>query len=277
VLVKPPKKSEPLKPKEQKPKDVSPAKKDIIPGVERGAWTVPKGKLYCELYNKYYWHNSYFDDKGKRKGWALNGKYDEIRIELKFEYGITDDLSYLLAVPYKNAHWDDDNGKSVTKGVPHIWTGFKYCLFREPVVFSVQARVKLPTHYNEHRSPSLGTRQVDEELRFLMGKSLWPLFRGYTKAELGYHYRHEEPPNEIIYYYELGYNLTKGITLKGAIDGVEGIAGTGDPDEDYTKWICSTIFNLKGNLNLELGYGQTFAGKNSSAAEEVFTTLSYLF
>lgn len=277
VLVKPPKKSEPLKPKEQKPKDVSPAKKDIIPGVQRGAWTVPKGKLYCELYNKYYWYKSYFDDKGKRVEWPENANYDEIMTSLKFEYGLTDNLSYLLELPYKRMHWHDDNGKFVNRGLADIWTGLKYCLLRDPVVFSVQTRIKIPTHYNEHHTPSLGRRQVDGELRFLMGKSLWPMLLGYTKAEAGFRARNEEPTNEIIYYYELGYNLTKGITLKGAIDGVEGISGTGKVDEDYTKWLFSTIFNLIGNINLEVGYGQTFAGKNSSAAEEVIATLSTLF
>lgn len=249
---------------------------ETVPKTDKGAWTLPEGKLYCELYNKYYWHKSEFNDKGKRTNWSANGHYNEIRAELKLEYGLTDDLTLLLYLPYKEAHWHDDNAKYTTKGIVDIWTGAKYRLFSEPFVLSLQTRVKIPTHYNEHDTPSLGRRQVDGEIKLLLGKSLVPFISGYTKAELGFRARNEEPTNQIPYFYELGYNLTDYLTLKATLDGVEGISGTGKIDEDYIKWTLGPICKI-GDYAIELGYGNTFAGKNSSAAEEVILSLSSQF
>lgn len=250
---------------------------EVVPKTERGAWTVPQGRLWCELYNKYYWHKSQFNDKGKKVEWSYNGNYDEIRTELKLEYGLTDDLTLLLYLPYKEAHWRDDNGKKTSRALVDIWTGAKYRLFSQPLVTSLQARVKIPTNYNENDTPSLGRRQIDGEVKLLLGKSLWPIIKGYTKIELGFRARAQEPTNEIPYFYELGYSLTDYLILKATVDGIEGLSGTGKVDEDYTKWNFSTIFKIKFDLSLELGYGQTFAGKNSSAAEEIILSLAALF
>ncbi|HTY45739.1 MAG TPA: hypothetical protein VMD52_07120 [Patescibacteria group bacterium] len=251
------------------------AAENAPPG-EKGAWTVPGGKLYCELYNKYYWHHAQFDDDGHRVGWAYGGKYNETTTDLKLEYGLKDTTSLLLELPYKVAHWKDDFGRYTTRGLADWWTGVKYRLATEPLITSVQARVKIPGDYNKNAIPALGRKQTDYELKLLFGKDLSRLINGYAKLETGYRFRTHLPTDEIPYFLEFGYNLTKALILKTTLDGVKGIPGTGEIEEDYTKWTLGTIWKIK-NYGIELGYGDTFMGKNTSAAQEMILSLSALF
>jgi hypothetical protein len=265
-----------------------PAKKEIplpatqtpavenAPPVAKGAWTIPKGKFYCELYNKYYWHHAQFDSDGHRVAWGYHGKYNEISTDLKMEYGLADTASLLLELPFKEAHWKDDFAHYTNRGLTDWWTGIKYRLAIEPVVTSVQARVKIPGNYNKDQPPALGRKQVDYEVKLLLAKSLAPLINGYSKLETGFRYRTHLPTDEIPYFLEFGYNLTRFLILKTTLDGVQGIKGTGDIEEDYTKWTLGTIWRIK-NYGIELGYGDTFMGKNTSAAQEVILSLSSLF
>jgi tetratricopeptide (TPR) repeat protein len=250
--------------------------KEIRPVVEPGAWTLREGSLYCELYNKYYWHHAQFNDEGKKVKWASRGRYREIRTELKTEYGLSDDLTLLTYIPYIEAHWKDDNGESQSQGFTDIWLGGKYCFLRDPLILSLQLRSKFPARYDEDRPPSLGSGKMDIESRLLAGKSFSPYLPAYTKAELGFKGRRGNPTNEIPYFLEFGYNLTDKWLLKTTLDGIEGISGTGKVDEDYTKWTISSIYKIMDEINLELGYGNTFAGKNSSAADEVIFNLSHI-
>ena len=250
---------------------------EITPDTQKGAWVIPKGKIYVEIYNKYYWHDSAFDENHDEVKWAYNGRYYEFRSELKLEYGLTDNLTILTYLPFKEASWKDDFKKPTRRNLVDVWCGAKYNLFTEPYVFTLQGRLKFPTHYNPNHVPSLGAEQIDGEIKFLFGKSLHALFNGYTKLEFGFRARDEEPTNEIPYFFELGYNALDWLTLKTTIDGIEGIQGTGKTEEDYTKYNVSAILKVLNSCNLEIGYGETFYGKNSSAAQEIVLSVSTQF
>jgi hypothetical protein len=143
---------------------------------------------------------------------------------------------------------------------------------------------KFPAGYDEHDSPSIGNGQIDQEIMLLSAKSFGSLF--YLKADLGYRWRYEEPADTIPYFFEFGYHPLDRLLFKAALDGVESIKDTGRI-EDYTKWVASMLFTLKKWINplfntedkvdLELGYGETFTGKNASAASEVFAKILYYF
>ncbi len=244
----------------------------IIP-VQRGAWTLKKGELYAEIYTKYYWHNHQFDNHGHKKRWDYNGEYYEVTTEYKIEYGLTDRYTAMLYLPFKEAHWKDDFRKYARSGFVYLWPGVKYLLFKEPFICSLQSRVKLPLHINENAVPALGKQQIDAEIKLLTAQS-WYKLPGYSKFELGFRARNEEPANEIIYFFELGYNLWSGLILKSTIDAQEGLAQTGGIDEDWVKFTIGPIFKIRDLLNIEFGYGNTFAGKNTSAAQELYLTVS---
>lgn len=243
--------------------------KGTAPDIEKGAWTLRKGQVYLESYNKYYWHNSSFTKRNKRNKWPREGRYHEIMSQLKFEYGITDRLTSLLHVPYKWAYWSEE--KDIhhyrNKGWQDMWLGGKYRVLDKPVVTSFQVRVKLPLDYSTESTPGLGDNQVDTEFKVLLGRSLRPL-PAYGKMEFGYRIRQKEPVDQMPYFFEFGYNLTDNLLFKTSIDGVEAVYG-GPDAESYTKWVRSFVYRIRKGLSVEVGYGWTFAGKNSSAGKEI--------
>lgn len=243
----------------------------LAPPIQKGAWTLEEGQLYVELYTKYYWHNHKFTNGRKKKRWDYDGKYNELRTELKLEYGLTDRDTLMLYAVAKQAHWKDSFKSSTRKGFTEIKPGIKHLIFIEPFICSLQLRVKFPLNFSEEAVPAIGTHQIDGEIKLLTAQP-WPKLPGYTKFELGFRGRAEEPSNEITYFSELGYNLNPSIILKTTIDGQTGVGG--GTKEDWLKYTIGPIFKIEDLFNLEFGYGNTFAGRNSSAAKEVILTVS---
>lgn len=266
----PQEKTQPQPPAQTAP---GPEKESLAPPIQKGAWTLKKNQLYMESYTKYYWHNHRFNSDGKKKRWDFDAKGDEIRTEVKLEYGLTDTDTLLYSAVAKEAHWKDQFRSSTRKGFVENWPGIKHLLFTAPFICSLQAKAKIPFHYSEEAVPALGTHQVDGELKILTAQP-WPKLPGYTKFETGFRARNEEPSNEIPYFFELGYNITQRLILKTTLDGNESLAQTGGTNEDWVKYTIGPIVKVKDMFTLELGYGHTFIGKNTSAAKEVSVNIS---
>ncbi|MFA5410950.1 MAG: tetratricopeptide repeat protein [Candidatus Omnitrophota bacterium] len=260
----------------RKPATTPLGEESLVPPVQRGAWTLKEGQMYVELYTKYYWNNHQFDNKGKKKRWDYDGKGNEWRTELKLEYGLTDMDTLLLYTVAKEAHWKDSFRSSTKRGITEIWPGIKRLLFEKPFIASLQGKLKIPLNYSEEAVPSLGTHQIDAEVKILTAQP-WPKLPGYTKFETGFRARREKPSNEIPYFFELGYNLKPKLILKTTLDGNESLAGTGGTNEDWLKYTIGPIFKISELFNLELGFGHTFYGKNTSAAKEIFCSISSLW
>ncbi|MBM3246290.1 MAG: tetratricopeptide repeat protein [Candidatus Omnitrophica bacterium] len=258
--------------KETEPVALSAEEEALAPPVGKGAWTLKKGQKYAELYTKYYWHNHQFTGKGKKRRWDYDGKGNEIRTELKLEYGLTDRFGLMLATVAKEAHWKDSFKSCTRKGFVEMWPGVKYNLFTEPFICTLQARVKFPFDYSEEAVPALGKHQIDEEFKILTAQ-IWPKLPGYTKFETGYRIRNQEPSDEIPYFFEFGYNPFNWLVLKTTLDCSEGLAPTGD-NEDWMKYTVGPIFKISDLLNIEFAYGNTFYGRNTSAAKEVICSVS---
>jgi tetratricopeptide (TPR) repeat protein len=249
---------------------------------------IKPGKTFVELFTKYYWHNTEFDSGGKRKRWAYNGRYREVRTEVKIEHGLTEDLTLLASIPYKIALWKDDFNRNTTNGIGDIWMRLKYRAWEQlamPFTFYVQPGLRAPTGYDQTNVPALGGGDIATELRFLGVRSFSGL-PAYAKIETGYRYRSDDLTDEIPYFFELGWHPTDWFLFKTTIDGIEGLQGTGGDEEDWTKWTVHTIFSPKGGFgtfrkedifNIELGYGNTFDGKNTGNGTEVILNITYQF
>jgi len=254
------------------PTAVIPEKKEsLAPPIQKGAWTLEKGQLYAEIYTKYYWHNHQFNNYRKKKRWDYDGKGNEISTELKLEYGLNDTNTLLLSTVAKEAHWKDSFRSSTRKGFTEVKTGIKHLLFTQPFIGSAQLKVKFPLHYSEQAVPALSTHQIDSEIKILTAQP-WPKLPGYTKFETGFRFRAEEPSNGIPYFSEFGYNMAPYLIFKTTLDGQTGVDG--GRKEDWLKYTVGPIFKINDLFNIEFGFGHTFAGRNTSAAKEVFTTLS---
>lgn len=259
-----------------------------------GAWMLPKGQFYMELYAKHYYADSDFDSDSTGKiAKNKNGAYHETYLEYKLEYGLFDKLSLLLNIPYKFALSEEDilyytdQGEYRNTGLGDIALGFKYNVFQKPIVTSMQFKLFLPTQYDNNETPALGPEYAAGEIRLLLGKSFEKI-PSFIGAEVGYKGRGgKNTDDEIPYMFELGWFPNRRIMLKGLLDGVEGLAGSG-PEEDYAKWgfsigyspigeYSTTAYRTGKALNLELGYNNTFKGKNTGAGNEIVGKVIYQF
>ncbi len=250
--------------------------------------TVLERRTLIELYDKYYWHNTRFDESGDRSRWAFNGRYHEVRTELKIDHNLFKDFNILVEIPYKVALWKDDFNRNTTSGIGDIWLRAKYRLWDQPLrpfYFALQPGVRFPGGYDRDDVPSLGEEDTAVELRGLLARS-FQSWSGYSKLELAYRYRSRDLTDEIPYYTELCYHPQDWLQFKTTIDGIEGLTDTGDVEEDYTKWTAHVIFSPNhafGSLRearvwkFEFAYGDTFRGKNTSDGSEVVVNISYEF
>lgn len=248
-----------------------------------GAWTVPRGKLYTELYLKYYKHSSEFREKNRRYGWGYDGKYREKRIELKLEYGINDRLNALLYIPYKEAFWKQSDNKYNASGLTDFVAGFKYKLFDKPVVFSLQTTIKIPGDVKKLEAPEISEYgKLAGEFKMLVGKQLtnFPAYVGYEWSFIGPEGRYADA---IRNFFEVGYYPFRKLMFKGEIESYNSFKMHKKIEKDYTIWRAGIVVNITGGwgqyrkekqkilFNWEFDYENTFAGKNTGAAEALIT------
>lgn len=256
----------------------------LLPGeLFAGAWTVPKGHMYHEVYMKYWYNDSDFNKKWEKKRKEKSGWYDEHYIEYKNEFGLTDNLNILFQFPYQEAVYKDSGTSLKNNGVKEVWFGAKYKFLNDPVLMAAQVRAKYATDYDIGKSPGLGSKDHGLEARVLISKSFDPHLPAYMSLEGAYRWRGREAANDVPYFAEIGYYIHSHILLKANIDGVWGQDGTGDV-ETYMKYggavtfeVLSdraSIYKTSQSFNIELGYNQVAIGQSSGAGKEIVIKVS---
>jgi protein XagA len=248
-----------------------------------GAWGLPKGHFLLESFLKFSRQDSQFDGDQRKQRFSDEGRGSEIRNEFKIDYGLLENFTVWLHIPYQAARFKNDFGNLKERGVGDIWLGGKYRFLDNPIALSLELANKFPAGYNANHSPSLGNGQIDHQLTLLSAKVIDPV---YFKVESGYRWRNEEPADLIPYFFEVGYKPWDRVLFKAYIDGVESLSGAGNL-EDYTKWVTGVLFTLQRGVNpytkqkdqfgIEAGYGEVFAGKNTSASSEIYAKILYYF
>lgn len=250
-----------------------------------GPWTLNKGRAWYEAYVRYSHANEAFDPDGNRSKWENGGWSSIYDVELKAEYGATDDLNLLLGVPYTWSTWKDGNGTLENEGFKEINFGAKYRIVRKPVTAAVQLKFFLqPRGLDTTKPPELSTYGDGIEIRGIVGKS-WNVLGGkqlYVSCESGYKWSAKwtartKYANFIPVFAEVGFAPFSWLMLKGEIDCMISHPHTGQIKDTYI-WRAGPIFNLIGkgfssvtkgedepdeeiSLNVELQYGQVFAGR----------------
>lgn len=265
-----------------------------------GAWTVPKYKVWAEYYMKWDYAKEAFTSEGKKQqlGLGNNARSWEFVMEPKMEYGITDDLTGMLNLEYKESHYKEYGrpstwGTFVRKnhGITNIKLGGRYRILQNPVVMSAQGRVFIypgygifhgddPAYTNQ---PSIGHGDDAFELRGLVGKTFdIPLTKKfklpcYLGAETGYRWRTAHVCNDIPYFVEGGFWPFGWLLIKSELDGYKTHAGTGSIKESYGIWRIGGSWQVFGDsilrqgdkmFNIEFQYGMTLWGKNTNAFQE---------
>lgn len=142
-----------------------------------GAWTLPENRWYVEYFYRYFGSKHLFDSEGNSGRRAKTALFQDIRNELKLEYGLTDWWNLLASAPYISSHYRDDNIDLLRTGVGDIYLRTKFRLLNrplltadQPLVGSAQFSVKIPSAYDPRENP-IGDGQVDWESRLLLSQA----------------------------------------------------------------------------------------------------------
>ena len=154
-----------------------------------GAWSQPKGHYYAKLSGILYTSDEVYNDMGVRQAQGMdNDSFDGTQGFLYVEYGLQDRLTIIGQVNAGVLASMNDLVKSETTGIGDFDIGAKYQLVDGPIVLTPFVTMKIPTGYNEHYDPPMGTGNADLELRLLAARSLYPLPL-YIGVESGYRFR----------------------------------------------------------------------------------------
>ena len=111
----------------------------------------------------------------------------------------------------------------------------------------------------------------------------------FVNLEHAFTARAKDPANEFPLFAELGLTPFKRLMLIGSLDAAVSVKSTNEEEENFAKWGLRGIVNLWGDgfasvfrtgkptVNVEVGYNDVFAGRNTADAFEVFGKLEVVF
>jgi len=121
-----------------------------VENVFAGAWTVPKHKVWSEYYMKWNWGKEYFNSDWKKKKLNNDARSWEFVQEPKLEFGVTDSLTALTSIEYKEAHykeygrpykWNKGMFTHSNTGLTAVKVGGRWRFMDVPFVMSTQTKV----------------------------------------------------------------------------------------------------------------------------------------
>jgi hypothetical protein len=203
-----------------------------------GAWCMKKGSVYSKISYNTYFTDYTFDEHGSSRRNPNGSTFRDINYSFYAEYGLFENISITASLPYKQlkSHVRIVNDEKLKKttykyhGPGDLELGSKYGLFENPFVLSVQFLSKFAWFYDGHEEVLPGNNQNDYEVKFLLGKSLWPL-PGYCGLELGYRWRTGDPSDEYRYLLEVGSNITERLSCRIKLDGIKSVKNGRLPPE----------------------------------------------
>jgi len=284
-----------------------------------GAWTVPKYKVWGEYYTKISYAKDSFNSDGNlqssRSIAAKNFRDQILTMEPKLEYGVTDWLTALTSLEYKQSNYKEYNRTPVVfdepyaegytvknNGIVNVKVGARWRIIDAPVVLSAQTKVFIYTGYGVNHgekrnvadypdaivdlqhTPTIGYGNDSLEQRLMIGKTFSIPITGdfklpcYFGAEAGYRWNNRGVCNGVPWFLEGGFWPFEWLLLKTELDAYKTQDGTGKFEESYGIWRSGVVWQVFGGdsilrqgnklFNLELDYGMTIWGKNTSAYRE---------
>ena len=219
-----------------------------------GAWTAKQNAFYEKLSFNYYYSDDSFNKNGSRHRTPDNGKFTDYDISNYFEYGLLDNLTAINSLTYKWLDNDTDQTLSKGHGLGDVDLGLRYKLLDSDKIgiISTQLLVKIPGTYDKKDPLPLGNGQVDTEIRFLYGRSLYPWIPAYGNVEIGYRWRDGEPSDEFRYLIEFGVDITKELYSRIKLDGTLSLDNGNHLDSGGNPTTTNN-FDL-GKLDIAMGY-----------------------
>ena len=277
-----------------------------------GAWTLPKKNIWAEHTMKWLYAKDGFSSNCDRYRFPRDARSWGWVMADKIEYGVLDWITVLAGLEYKEMKWKEYDRPASwgpyrvkNHGLSNVEYGVKVRLIKEPVVASIQIKHQIYPRkgYDANsRAPVLSDRADKLELRGMVGKVFDEyLVPFYVNMESGYRWKNRDACNDIPFLIEGGFWLWKFLLIKSEIDGYWTDGATGKDKTSYAVWRVGPVLQLydlyhmiRGkdvtskeylndvtrqgkSFNIEMQYGNTFWGRNSTAYQEAVIKASIQF
>lgn len=202
-----------------------------------------------------------FDDDGDT---ANIDDYKQNNIYIIGEYGITDDITAIVAPSFR--HIKQDGGES-DSGLGYTDVGLKYRIAHgDDWTASVQGLVRIPGEKYADPLAQVGQVGMEYDIKAGLGHSFGRDKKLFVTAELGYRFRSDDPPNEYHADFTIGGHVTDRLMLLAAsYNTISDGRGSGiyDRKHRYHDIYLSGVYQINKSLSVQAGYTATIAGRNA--------------
>ena len=191
-------------------------------------------------------------------------EYRQDHIYINGEYGISDDLTVIVAPSFQSI--EQTNGPERT-GPGFAEVGAKYRVAHgQDWTFSVQAAARIPGEKNTDSVAQISQSGMEYDLKAGAGLSFGPKRKMFATAELGYRFRNGDPPNEYHADFAIGGHVADRLMLIGASyntfsDGRG--AGVFRQKHRYNDVYVSAVYKVNDRISVQAGYTATISGRNA--------------
>ncbi len=187
--------------------------------------------------------------------------YNQDQVFVNAEYGVTDDLTLILAPSYR--HISVENAENTT-GLGYTEVGARYRLAKgSNWTVSAQGLLRIRGQGRSQRVAQLGNNSTDFDARLAGAVSGSTTF---VSAEGGYRFRSGDLPNEFHADINAGAHLgEKVMVLASSTNTFSDGRGQGFFNQKYKYGdvFLSAVYDLTDHFSVQAGYTATIYGKNA--------------
>lgn len=259
----------------------------LIIDLYSGAWTQRKGGAFVSLYYYLYYTDRYFDDNSKIRPFDHGGDFYSNNLGLYLEYGLSDNLNFVLNQPLILSRWSDVNSYAKNFGFGDGEVGLRVRLFQRSFVTSFQFNFIYPFLYDSNKEPRLGYGITGIEGKLLFGGNI---FLGRTKSvfgvEIGYRKYNGDVFDQIRYILAYSIYVTKVLQFYLQIDGVNSVRSglfSSSLNPLLSKGMVelkvapAIVYEVSYYVYLHSGFYVDIYGRNLSQGKGFFISLWFQF
>lgn len=236
-----------------------------------GPWALLEGESYTSMTATVTRYDQLELYNGQRVS-AQNLRF--FGVSVAADYGLTDDVSLSLALPYEVARGDSAAASPRVAALGDLRFAARRQVWNEADHrFALAGGVGLKIPLSNYRTEVLsapGDGQIDLEWRVLAGQTLGSAARPvYWEAEVGYRLRFGSPGDELLFYAEIGKQLAERWHGRVFLDRVDQRSGFGLQEPG---WVPGDFPSIKEDLDL-LGVGVSYALRDDLTVDAFYARL----
>ena len=254
-------------------------------GLQASAWNQDLGHGQLIVTASYFRTSTAYDSSGKSEAFGYNGTFQQVGLNPYLELGLSHRCTlvvnaFLPALKYTNIY-----SSQSSFGLGNIEVGLERRLNspESPWAISGEITVAFPA-YSAKRNPPPGNHQEDLEARILVGRGATKLHRHvFWDAEAAYRYRSGSPADQFRNDLTAGIYVIHRLMVMGQCFGITSLRN-GTPinlitnpnaqsDFDLYKGQLSLVTSITRRVRFQVGWNDTFAGRNTGLGQTFILAL----